>query len=105
MRKFNHVGIPTDEKQPNEIYVPATKVFVTSWDDHPYKVEFLRYEADSPVTGPLRSLPHIAFSTDDLQAEIQGQEILLEPFVPMPGVTVAFILKDCAVFEFMQFDN
>jgi len=102
MRKFHHVGLPTDEKQPNETYVSDTKVFVTSPDDHPYKVEFLRYEPDSPVTGPLRELPHLAFSTDNLQAEIEGEEILLEPFHPMEGLTVAFILKDGAVFEFME---
>ena len=57
MRKFHHVGLPTDEVQPGETYVPDTKVSVTSPDAHPYKVEFLRYEADSPVTGPLRELP------------------------------------------------
>lgn len=105
MRKFNHVGLPTDDKQPNETYVPATKVWVTSWEDHPYKVEFLRYEPDSPVTGPLRELPHIAFETDDLQAELAGQEVILEPFEPYEGLTVAFVLKDGAVFEYMQFAN
>lgn len=105
MRKFNHIGLPTDEKQPGETYVPATKVWVTSWDAHPYKVEFLRYEPDSPVTGPLRELPHIAFETDDLEAELAGQEVIMEPFVPMPGLTVAFILKDGAVFEYMKFGD
>jgi len=105
MRRFNHIGLPTTEKQPNETFVPATKVWVTPWDAHPYKVEFLRYEDDSPVTGPLRDLPHIAFETDDLMAQLEGEEVIAEPFVPMPGLTVAFILKDGAVFEFMQFDK
>jgi len=103
MRKFHHMGLPTDEVQPNETYVPATKVWVTEVDAHPYKVEFLRYESDSPVTGPLRDLPHIAFETDDIHRELEGQEVIQEPFVPMEGLTVAFIVKDGAVFEFMQF--
>ena len=105
MLKFHHVGLPTDEVQPNETYVPATKVSVTDPDAHPYKVEFLRYEADSPTTGPLRELPHLAFETDDIQRELEGQEVILEPFVPMPGLTVAFILRDGAVFEYMKFDS
>jgi hypothetical protein len=104
MRKFSHVGLPTDAVQPNETYVPATKVWVTDWNAHPYKVEYLRYEPDSPVTGPLRDLPHIAFETDDVQREIKGQNVILEPFEAMPGLTVAFILKDGAVFEFMHYD-
>jgi hypothetical protein len=103
MRKFSHIGLPTDDKQPNETYVESTKVWVTGWEDHPYKVEFLRYEPDSPVTGPLRELPHIAFETDDLQREIQGEDVILEPFEALPGLTVVFILKDGAVFEFMEY--
>ena len=102
MRRFHHVGLPTDTVQPDETYVPATKVYVTSPDKHPYKVEFLRYEKDSPVTGPLRDLPHIAFETNNLKAEIKGQKVILGPFNPMPGLTVVFIVKDGAVYEFME---
>jgi len=105
MRQFHHVGIPTDEKQPDEIYVPDTKVWVTEPMAHPYNIEYLRYEPDSPVTGPLRDLPHLAFETDDLQRELAGKEILLEPFRPAEGLTVAFVLDDGAVFEFMQWDE
>jgi len=105
MRQFHHVGIPTDEKQPGEIYVEDTKVWVTDPMDHPYKVEYLRYEPDSPVTGPLRDLPHIAFETDDLAGEMAGKQVILEPFRPMEGLTVAFVVEDGAVFEFMQWDE
>ena len=103
MRKFSHIGLPTDEPQPDETYVPGTKVSVTDFKSHPYKVEYLRYEPDSPVTGPLRDLPHIAFETDDLERELEGEEVILEPFDPMPGLTVAFILRDGAVVEYMKY--
>ncbi|MGQ9729970.1 MAG: hypothetical protein ACUVX8_01730 [Candidatus Zipacnadales bacterium] len=103
MRKFSHVGVPTTEPQPGEVYVESTKVWVTDFASHPYKIEYLRYEPDTPVTGPLRELPHIAFETDNLAAELEGQQIILEPFEPMPGLTVAFILRDGAVFEYMKY--
>ncbi len=102
MRQFHHVGIPTDDQQQDETYVPDTKVWVTDPMKHPYKVEYLRYEPDSPVTGPLRELPHLAFRVDDLDAAIAGEEVILGPFESMPGVRVVFIYKDGAVFEFMQ---
>lgn len=105
MRQFHHVGIPTEENQPDEVYVPDTKVWVTEPMAHPYKIEYLRYEPDSPITGPLRELPHLAFETDDLERELAGKEILLEPFRPVEGLTVAFVLDDGAVFEFMQWDE
>jgi hypothetical protein len=105
MRRFHHVGVITDAVQPAEIYVPETKVFVTNPLDHPYRIEYLRFEADSPVTGPVRNLPHLAFEVDNLRAEINGEDVLLGPFQPMLGLQVVFIQKDGAVFEYMQFDG
>jgi hypothetical protein len=104
MRRFHHVGVITDQIQPGEIYVAATKVHVTNPADHPYRVEYLRFEPDSPVTGPVRNQPHMAFVVGDLEAEIAGERVLLGPFRAMEGLLVAFILRDDAVFEFMQFD-
>lgn len=104
MRKFHHIGLPTEEKQPGEVYVEDTKVWVTSPDDHPYRVEYLRFEPDSPVSGPLRDMAHVAFEVDDLAAALEGEEVILEPFEPLEGLTVAFIMKDGAVFEFMKYE-
>lgn len=105
MRTFNHIGLPTEEPQPGELYVPETKVWVTRPNDHPLRIEYLRFEPDSPVTGSLRDGPHIAFQVDDLAREIEGEEILLEPFEAVKGLHVTFILKDGAVWEFMRFDE
>ncbi len=104
MRRFHHVGVITDEIQPGEIFVSETRVHVTNPAAHPYRVEYLRFEADSPVIGPVREQPHMAFAVDDLDAEITGQTVLLGPFRAMEGLRVAFILRDGAVFEFMEFD-
>jgi hypothetical protein len=104
MRRFHLVGVITDQAQPGEIYVAATKVHVTNPADHPYRIEYLRFEPDSPVTGPVRELPHMAFAVEDLEAEIAEEQVLLGPFRAMAGLHVAFILRDGAVFEFMQFD-
>lgn len=103
MRLFQHVGIPTTEKQPGEVYVAETKVWVTSPDDHPYHIEYLRFEPDSPVTGPVRDLPHMAFRVDNLDEAIQGENVVLGPFEAAPGLRVVFIHKDGAVFEFMEY--
>lgn len=105
MRTFHHMGLPTQEKQENEIYVEASKLWVTDPENHPYRVEFLRYEPDSQVTGPVRDLPHIAYKTDDLRREIAGKEILIEPFMALEGLEVVFILEDGAVIEYMQFGD
>ena len=102
MREFDHIGVIIDEKQPEEMYVPATKVWVTNPATHPYKIEYLRYEPDSPVTGPVRDLPHITFRVDNIEEAMADTEVLLGPFNPRDTLRVVSVLKDGAVFEFME---
>lgn len=105
--RFDHVGIVTTVKQPRESWVEATRVWVTSPRDHPYNVEFLRFEPDSPVTGPLRTEPHVAYRVDDLEAAIEGHELVLAPFDPAGTgfVRVAFVAVGSALVELMQYAN
>jgi len=102
-KTYHHTGMPTGEPQPGESYVEETKVWVTRPEDHPYRIEFLRFESDSPVAGPVRDQPHVAFRVDDIKAALEGEDVILAPFEALPGLTVAFIMKDGAVFEYMQF--
>jgi hypothetical protein len=101
---FDHIGLITDVEQPDESWVESTRVWVTSPRDHPFNIEWLRFEPDSPVTGPLRTEPHVAYRVPDVHAAIEGHELLAEPFDVGNGfVTVAFVLIDGAVIEFMQY--
>ncbi len=104
--KFDHVGVPTEEKKDGESWVEATRVWVTSPRAHPFNVEWLRYEADSPVTGPLRTEPHIAYRVADVHAAMEGHVVVAEPFDVGDGfITVGFVEADGAVVEFMQYAN
>lgn len=104
--QFDHIGIPTKERHGNEVFVEATRVWVTSPRDHPANVEWLRYEADSHVQGPLRTRAHVAYRTLDLEATMAGHEVLLEPFEVGDGFAqVGFVLVGDAPVEFMQYAN
>ena len=104
--RFDHIGLVTDDVKPGESWVEATRVWVTSPREHPYHVEWLRFEPDSPVTGPLRTEPHVAYRVDDVHAAIEGLDVLAEPFDVSDGfLTVAFAIVDGAVVEFIQYAN
>ncbi len=106
--RFDHVGVVTNARRPGESWVEATRVWVTSPRAHEYNVEFLRFEPDSPVSGPLRTEPHVAYRVDDVESALEGKEVLAEPFHPAPDpafLTVAFALIDGAVVEFMQYGD
>jgi hypothetical protein len=104
--QFDHIGVVTTDKKPGERWVEATRVWVTSPRDHPYNVEFLRFETDSPVTGPLRTEPHVAYRVADVEKAIEGHEVVLAPFDVGEGfVRVAFVDVGGALVEFMQYAN
>lgn len=102
MRELHHFGIPTDKKQKNESYLAGAKLFVTDASKSPNKIEWLRYEPDSPLPDILKKVPHIAYMVDNIKSEITGKELLLDPFSPMPGLTVAFVMEEGIPIEFMQ---
>ncbi len=101
--QFDHIGIPTTQKKADEIFVEATKVWITEFDKHPYRVEWLRFEPDSPVTGPVREMPHVAYRVDDVEASGRGMKVLLEPFDAGMAVVGFYETDDGAVVEFMKY--
>ena len=104
--EFDHIGIITDEKKPGEVFVEATRVWVTNLQDHPFRVEWLRFEPDSPVTGPLRETPHIAFrveSEEAIREAGKGMKVLLEPFDAGFAVAGFYQTDDGAVVEFVMY--
>ena len=103
--QFDHIGIVTTEKKADETFVPATRVWITDFQRHPYRVEWLRYEPDSPVTGPVREMPHVAYRVDDIEASAKGLKVLLEPFDAGMAVVGFYQTDDGAVIEFMKYHD
>lgn len=101
--QFDHIGIVTTEKKPGEIFIEATKVWITDFTKHPFRIEWLRYEADTPVTGPVRQGPHIAYRVDSIADASRGMEVLLEPFDVGFAVVGFYLASDGAVIEFMEY--
>jgi hypothetical protein len=100
---FDHVGITTDEPQPDENWVEQSRVWVTNPRNHPEHIEFLRYAPGSTVPAIVRDNPHIAYRVDLLEPHIAGLEILIPPFIVGDFLRVVFIRKYGAVFEYMQY--
>jgi hypothetical protein len=103
--QFDHVGIITTEKKSDETFIEPTRVWITDFEKHPYRVEWLRYEPDSPVTGPVRDVPHVAFRVDDIEAAAKGLKVLLEPFDVGFAVVAFYQTEDGAVIEFMKYKD
>jgi hypothetical protein len=105
LRRYHHLGIPTDVPRSGETYLEEFRVHVAGFDTSPYGVEWMRFEPGCPVPELVRTVPHVAFEVDDLEAEMAGREVLIAPNSPSSGVTVAFIVHDGAPIELIRFEK
>lgn len=103
--RYHHIGIPTGRPLPAEDYSAEYKLYASGYFDSPYGVEWMKFDADCPLPELVKTVPHVAFVVDDIQAAIAGKEVLIEPNSPTDGVTVAFIVDHGAPIEFLKFDR
>ena len=102
MLKYHHIGVPTDIPKETERYLKKYKMYVSGYEKSPYGVEWMRFEADSPLPELVKTVPHVAFEVDDLEAAIQGKEVLIPPNSPSEGIIVAFIVDNGAPIELLE---
>jgi hypothetical protein len=100
--KFDHVGIPTAAKRPGMRFLEEKRLWLTSPADHPCRVEWLWYEADSPESELVRTFPHVAYLVESLESAMEGLPVLAEPFDVLGEVRVSFVEVDGAPVEFVQ---
>ncbi len=104
--EFDHIGLITNEKKGDEDWVEATRVWVTNPKKHPYRVEWLRFEPDTPVIGPVRDKAHVAYKVKSLAEEVKNRNlnVLLEPFEVGGFLRVGFYeYSDGSVLELMEY--
>lgn len=78
---------------------------VSGFEESPYGIEWMRFEPDSPIPALVQTVAHVAFQVDDLESELEGQEILIAPNSPSPGIRVAFIVHNGAPIEFLEISD
>jgi hypothetical protein len=103
--KYHHLGIPTNNEMPGETYIPKFKVYVSGFRTSPFGIEWMRYEAGSPVNRLVRTVPHVAFEVNDLEHEIRFHDlkVITSSNSPSDGVKVAMIEHNGAPVELIEF--
>ena len=84
MRKLHHFGIPVTNPVDGETHNDELHLFCTDVAASPNKIEFLRFEKGCP-------LPELVQTMDE---ELKDAKLIYGPFIPVPGMTVAFIEEE-----------
>ena len=101
--RYHHLGIPTDVPRPDEIYLERFRLFVSGFATSPHGIEWMRFEKDCPLHPLIKTVPHVAFEVDDLDAALEGEEVIYPPGSPSEGVRSAMIVVDGAPIELICF--
>lgn len=84
------MGIPTTEIRPNEKFSEAFGMY-TSDVEGDFRIQYHRFTDDSPLHPLIKTVPHVALQVENLDEAIEGCEILLGPYEPIPNYRVAII--------------
>jgi len=103
--RFHHLGVPTDRPMAGEVYLAPFKVYVSGFESSPYGVQWMRWEPGSPVPELIRTVPHLAFEVDDLEAALVGKQVITPPNSPSAGVRVAMIVDNGCPIELIHFES
>jgi hypothetical protein len=103
--RYHHIGIPADVPRPGERYLEQFKMYVSGFESSPYGIEWMRFEEGCPISELVKTVPHIAFEVDDLDAELEGKEVLGEVCSPSEGIRVAMIIDDGVPVELLEFSK
>ena len=101
--RYHHLGIPTNIPRANETYLERYGLYVSGFPTSPYGIEWMRFEASSPLHPLIKSLPHVAFEVDDLDSALIDQQVISPPGSPSDGVRAAMIVVDGAPVELISF--
>lgn len=105
--KYHHLGVPTNKIMPDETYLPQFKFYVSGFSKSPFGIEWMRFEAGSPVSKLIQTVPHIAFEVDDLDYELSSHDlkVITTPNSHTNGIRVAMIEHNGAPIELIEFDR
>jgi hypothetical protein len=103
--RFHHIGLPTYAPRPSEQYLADWKMYVSGFQTSPYGIEWMRFEQDCPISELIKTVPHVAFEVDDLDAAIEGKQLMGDISSPSEGIRVAMIVDDGAPIELLEFSR
>lgn len=99
---FHHLGIPTTEKKQGERYSEPFGLYTSDSSCKTMRIQWHRFEPDSSMHPLIQALPHVALKVEDLDRAMQGYNVLLEPYEPIPGFRAVIIEDSGHPIELVQ---
>ncbi|VVC75602.1 hypothetical protein AQUSIP_08920 [Aquicella siphonis] len=100
--EYHHMGIPTTQERPGERYSSTFKMFTSGGENSEFRIQYHRFEEDSPLHPLIKTVPHVAFRVSSIDEAIAGKTVILGPYYPFAGFRVAMIDDHGTPIEFIE---
>lgn len=102
--EYMHVGIPVTTRKPNMVYNDVLKFWVnTDVDAYDYKIEYLKFDEETPFPEIMHKNPHVAYKVDDMMPYLaDADQIIFKPYALDEHTRLAFIMKDDTIIELFE---
>lgn len=102
--EYHHMGIPVTEPKEGEQYSSTFKMYTSGGENSEFRVQYHRFEEDSPLHPILKTVPHVAFKVKSIDEAIKRKNVVLGPYYPFEGFRVAIIIDEesGAPIEFIE---
>ena len=99
--KFLHIGVPTTQIRPNEVYVDKMKIFKAEPEHSEFNIEYIRFQDGTPFPEIMHVNPHIAYEVDSIEEAAKGTKVIVDP-IDLGEIVICFVVKDNVIFELME---
>lgn len=100
--EFHHLGIPTTEKKSGEYYSKKFDLWSADVQDSRINAQFHRFGPNTKLHPLMAKYPHVAFKVNDIEKAVEGEEIIMEIYEPIPGYKAAMINDAGMPIELVQ---
>lgn len=102
--EYHHVGIITDEEQPGMFYSSKFDLWTGDIEGSRIDAQWHRFGENHPFHPLMAKYPHVAFKVNDIEKAVEGEEVIMDIYEPIPGYKAAMIIDAGLPVEFIETD-
>ena len=102
--EFHHIGIPTTEAKANEFYAQRFDLWSADFEGKIIRGQWNRFGPNHTLHPLIAKYPHVAFRVGNIEQAVQGKEVIMAIYEPIPGYKAAMINDGGLPVELVQTD-
>lgn len=102
--EYHHIGIITDEEKPSMFYSSKFDIWTGDVEGSRIDAQWHRFGDKHSFHPAMARYPHVGFKVNDIEKAVEGEDIIMEIYEPIPGYKAAMILDAGLPVEFVETD-